>query len=183
MADDDFDVAGVWRSFCARLGAAGDRLARAPFPTSGADRALGVRHLTRQLVMALQARARVRRRRITGVSSLRRTVGAMGRTESRQRLHARPRSIPAATYRVFGNVAGVRAALFSLVDGDMHLGQYGVFSERALADLDVAPDGSLRAVDLARSARAQLDRVACRRAPVPRAAVPLRLGARPGRDR
>ena len=55
MADDDFDVAGVWRSFCARLGAAGDGLARAPFPTSGADRALCARHLTRQLVMALQS--------------------------------------------------------------------------------------------------------------------------------
>jgi hypothetical protein len=50
---------------------------------------------------------------------------------------------PAATYRVFGNVAGVRAALFSLVDGDMHLDRYGVFSEHTLGDLDVAPDGSL----------------------------------------
>ena len=55
MADDDFDVTGVWRAFCARLGAACEGLARAPFPTSGADRALGARHLTRQLVMALQS--------------------------------------------------------------------------------------------------------------------------------
>src|SRR5262249_19838292 len=47
------------------------------------------------------------------------------------------------TYRVTGNVAGVRAALFSLVEGDMHLGEYGVFAEHALTDLHVEADGLL----------------------------------------
>ena len=50
---------------------------------------------------------------------------------------------PAAIYRVWGDVGGVRAGLFSLVDGDMHLDRYGVFSECTLADLDVRPDGGL----------------------------------------
>ena len=50
---------------------------------------------------------------------------------------------PAATYRVTGNVTDVRAAIFSLVDGDMHLGRFGVFSECTLDDLEVAPDGSI----------------------------------------
>jgi hypothetical protein len=37
----------------------------------------------------------------------------------------------------------VRSALFSLVDGDMHLGRFGVFSEHTLADLEVGADGSV----------------------------------------
>ena len=94
-------------------------------------------------------------------------------------VYARAAIDPAATYRVFGNVTGVRTALFSLVDGDMHLDRYGVFSERTLADLDVAPDGSFElwiSPDrhehnwIASHADARL---------LPRPAVPLRLGARP----
>jgi hypothetical protein len=137
----DFDVANVWRDFCDRLAAVGARLAEAPFPASAGDRALCTRHLTRQLVMALQAELEF------GDSS----NPTFHRYEepwvqwggpNPDNVYARAAIDPAATYRVFGNVMGVRTALFSLVDGDMHLDRYGVFSEHTLADLDVAADGS-----------------------------------------
>jgi hypothetical protein len=141
MADDDFDVTGVWRSFCARLGAVGDRLAQAPFPTSGPDRALCARHLTRQLVMALQSELEFGDAAAPAFHRYEEPWVQWGGPNP-DNLYTRAAIDPAESYRVFGNVAGVRAALFSLVDGDMHLGEYGVFSEHALADLDVAPDGS-----------------------------------------
>jgi hypothetical protein len=142
MIDDDFDVAGVWATFCERLGAAGGRLAEDPFPATAADRALCARHLTRQLVMAVQAEVEF------GDA----TNPAFHRYEepwvqwggpNPDNVYARAAIHPAATYRVVGNVAGVRAALFSLVDGDMHLGRFGVFSEQTLADLEVGADGSV----------------------------------------
>ena len=46
-------------------------------------------------------------------------------------------------YRITGNVAGVRDLILSTNEGDMQLEQYGVFEERRLAELDVAPDGTV----------------------------------------
>jgi len=142
MVDDDFDVAGVWGTFAERLGAAGARLGRAPFPTSGRDRALCARHLARQLVMALQAELEFGDTAAPTFHRYEEPWVQWGGPNP-DNVYARAAIDPAATYRVRGNVSGVRAALFSLVDGDMHLDRYGVFSERALADLDVAPDGTL----------------------------------------
>jgi hypothetical protein len=142
MIDDDFDVAGVWRNFCRRLGDVGERLTKPPFPTSGADRALCARHLARQLVMALQAELEFGDVATPTFHRYEEPWVQWGGPNP-DNLYARAAIDPAATYRVFGNVSGVRSALFSLVDGDMHLDRYGVFSERALAELDVGPDGSL----------------------------------------
>src|SRR5581483_350666 len=49
-------------------------------------------------------------------------------------------------YRVWADVSGVRELLVSLMEGDMHLEQYGVFAERSLGELDVASDGRLEIV-------------------------------------
>jgi hypothetical protein len=53
---------------------------------------------------------------------------------------------PAATYVLRGDVRGVHEALFSLVQGDMHLNEHGVFAEVALTDLAVAADGGVELV-------------------------------------
>jgi hypothetical protein len=50
---------------------------------------------------------------------------------------------PSATYVLRGNVAGVHEALFSLIEGDMHLDEDGVYAEVALTDLEVGEDGQL----------------------------------------
>jgi len=50
---------------------------------------------------------------------------------------------PAGTYRLAGDVTGVREAIVSLVEGDMHLGRFGVYAERTLAELEVGDDGRL----------------------------------------
>ena len=142
MTDEEPDAATAWRGFCTRLTEVGERLTQAPFPTSEADRALSIRHLARQLVMAVQAELEFADAGSPVFHRYEEPWVQWGGPNP-DNVYTRAAIDPAATYRVFGNVAGVRAALFSLVDGDMHLGQYGVFSEQSLGDFDVATDGSL----------------------------------------
>jgi hypothetical protein len=142
MSDEDLGIGSAWRAFCARLADTGERLGREPFPTSGPDRALSTRHLTRQLVMAVQAELEFADPANPVFHRYEEPWVQWGGPNP-DNVYARAAIDPAATYRVSGNVSGVRAALFSLVDGDMHLGRYGVFSEHGLDELDVAPDGSL----------------------------------------
>ena len=142
MTDEDPGLGGAWRAFCARLADAGERLGREPFPAVGTDRALSTRHLTRQLVMAVQAELEFADRANPVFHRYEEPWVQWGGPNP-DNVYARAAIDPAATYRVTGNVAGVRAALFSLVDGDMHLGRYGVFSERGLDELAVGPDGTL----------------------------------------
>lgn len=138
----DLDPTGAWRSFCDRLGAVGASLGEPPFPESESDRALGARHLARQVVMALQGELEHSDPDEPAFHRYEEPWVQWGGPNP-DNVYTRAPIDPATTYRVWGNVAGVRAAIFSLVDGDMHLGKYGVFSECTLADLDVAPDGSV----------------------------------------
>jgi hypothetical protein len=140
MIDDDFD--GAWRSFCERLAGAGDRLAAEPFPASAPDRALCTRHLARQLVMALQSEVEFGDPASPAFHRYEEPWVQWGGPNP-DNVYTRAAIDPSATYRVFGNISGVRAAIFSLVDGDMHLGRFGVFSEHTLADLEVGADGSI----------------------------------------
>jgi hypothetical protein len=141
MADDG-GVTGSWRDFCARLADAGDRLATDPFPASETERAACVRHLARQLVMAVQGELEHGDARHPTFHRYEEPWVQWGGPNP-DNVYTRAPIDPAATYRVSGGVEGVRAALFSLVDGDMHLARFGVFGECQLADLEVGTDGSL----------------------------------------
>ena len=57
---------------------------------------------------------------------------------------------------MWADVTGLRQAIFSLVDGDMHLGRFGVFGERTLDELEVPVDGGSRSGSRPRS-RGQCD--------------------------
>jgi hypothetical protein len=141
MAGDDIDVTGAWGAFCARLGDLGARIAGDPFPTAEADRVLCVRHLARQVVMAVQAELEFADPANPLFHRYEEPWVQWGGPNP-DNVYTRAAIDPSSTYRVRGNVSGVRAALFSLVEGDMHLGGYGVFSERTLADLHSEADGS-----------------------------------------
>jgi hypothetical protein len=139
---DDRDVTAAWREFCERLAASGDRLATEPFPTSDHERAACVRHLARQAVMAVQAELEHADPSAPSFHRYEEPWVQWGGPNP-DNVYTRAAIDPRATYRVTGDVQGVRAALFSLVEGDMHLDEYGVFGECALGDLQVAPDGSI----------------------------------------
>jgi hypothetical protein len=142
MAADGTDVERAWRGFCDRLAVLGAPLVADPYRAPGPDQALCARHLARQLVMALQAELELGDAANPMFHRYEEPWVQWGGPNP-DNVYSRAAIDPAATYRVWGHVAGVRSALFSLVDGDMHLGHYGVFSECALADLDVGADGAL----------------------------------------
>ncbi len=142
MGNDGLDFKGGWHDFCDRLAAVGDRLGREPFPDSEAERAICARHLGRQVVMALQAELEHSDATNPTFHRYEEPWGQWGGPNP-DNVYSRAAIDPAATYRVWGPVTAVHSILFSLVDGDMHLGHYGVFSECALRDLEVGPDGAL----------------------------------------
>src|SRR5258705_7265542 len=130
----------AWQHPVDRFAAVGARVGAAPFPESGVEHATNLRHVARHLVLALQGELEFADPAAPMFHRYEEPWAQWGGPNP-DNVYTRAAIDPAATYRVTGNVAGVRTALFSLVDGDMHLGRFGVFSEQSLADLDVGPDG------------------------------------------
>ncbi|OWY59117.1 hypothetical protein B7486_76290, partial [cyanobacterium TDX16] len=137
------DVAGdAWRRWTEQLAALGERLTGDDFPSDPLGRAEGIRHLARQANLALQdelEHADPRHPRLHRYELPWSQWGA----PNPDNVYLRCAIDPAATYVLRGNVAGVHEALFSLIEGDMHLDENGVFAEVALSDLDVGEDGEL----------------------------------------
>lgn len=131
------DAAEAWPAFCARLAALGEAL-----PDDERDRAEGVRHLARQAVMALQGQLEHGDPRHPTFHRYEEPWVQWGGPNP-DNVYVRAAIDPAATYRLWGDVTGVREAIISLVEGDMALGAFGVWSERTLSELTVGPDGTL----------------------------------------
>jgi hypothetical protein len=130
------------RAFAAGVAELATMLETEGFPADEADRAYGVRHALRQLVMAVQSEVEFgdpTRPRFHRYEQPWLQWGG----PNPDNVYLRAAIAPEGRYRVWGNVRGVRAAIFSLVDGDMHLGKFGVFSERTLDDFEVGDDGAL----------------------------------------
>jgi hypothetical protein len=132
----------AWASLCAHLALVGGTLAGDDFPQDDIGRAEGFRHLARQVVLALQGELEHADPRHPSFHRYEEPWAQWGGPNP-DNVYVRAPIDPAGTYRVTADVTGVRQLIVSLVDGDMHLDRYGVFSERTLGDLAVAPDGTL----------------------------------------
>ena len=133
-------AAAAWEDFCRRWAALGTTL-----PDDPADpgaRADGVRHLARQAVMALQSHFEHGDPAHPSFHRYEEPWVQWGGPNP-DNVYLRAAIDPAATYRLWGDVTGVREAIISLVEGDMHLGAFGVWSEKALSELAVGDDGML----------------------------------------
>jgi hypothetical protein len=135
----------AWREWCERLAALGERILGADFPDDPRARAEGFRALTRLLVYATQLEMEAGDA-LHPVFYRYEDPRTPWGGPNPDNVYLRATIDPTASYRVTANVRGVRQALFSLHEGDMQLGEYGVFSERSLDALAVAPDGSLELV-------------------------------------
>jgi hypothetical protein len=135
-------AAESWERFCAALATAGAGIVGPEGPAAGPERAEGFRHLSRLAVMALQSYLEFGDPDFPAFHRYDDdAVKWGGPNVDNQYLRARVDGRGA--YRITGNVAGVRDLILSTNEGDMQLEQYGVFEERCLAQLDVAPDGSV----------------------------------------
>lgn len=131
-------AAAAWRAFAEEVARIGDEAA-------AIDSAIGVRHVARQAALALVEQLEHSDPRAPSFHRYEAPWSQWG-APNPDNVYLRTAIDPRATYVVRGDVRGVREILISLMEGDMHLDEYGVFSERALHELDVAPDGTLELV-------------------------------------
>jgi hypothetical protein len=132
----------AWAALCARLALLGESLAGDRYPQDGAGRAEGFRHLARQAVLALQGELEHGDPRHPSFHRYEEPWAQWGGPNP-DNVYTRAAIDPTATYRVWGDATGVRQAIVSLVEGDMHLDHFGVYAERTLDQLTVGPDGTL----------------------------------------
>lgn len=137
------DLAGeAWARWTSTLDELAQRLTGDDFPTDERGRAEGIRHLARQAGLALQGELehtdpvhpRLHRYELPW---------SQWGAPNPDNVYERCAIDPSATYVLRGWVDGVHEALFSLVEGDMHLDENDVFAEVALTDLVATDDGHL----------------------------------------
>ena len=134
-------AAAAWGRWAQALAGLTGRLDEAGFPTDAASRALAVRHLGRQVALALEGELDHADPRHPTMQRYEQPWSQWG-APNPDNVYERCAIDPTATYVLRGDLGGVHEALFSLVEGDMHLGEDGVYAELALRDLDLG-DGAL----------------------------------------
>ena len=138
---DDLPDGSAWHRFCDRLRAIGDEILGDEYPSSPRDRAEGYRALIRKMVYATQLELEAGDPSFPTFVRLQDPYNQWGGPNP-DNVYLRANIDPAATYRVLGDVRGVRQAIFSLHEGDMQLGELGVYGECSLDQL-AAPEGRL----------------------------------------
>ena len=133
------DPADAWRQFCGRIAEAGAAALADPIAAGERSQAEGLRCLTRQLVFAVQHAVEFRDPDFPAFHRFDDDVTKWGGPNADNH-YLRCAIDPSGLYRLTADVAGCRDAILSLGEGDMQLGQYGVFSEVALGDLHLHND-------------------------------------------
>ncbi len=144
MSDDaDRLMSGeAWHDFCDRLKATGDAIMGEGFPKSPFDRAEGFRWLARLAVYATQMEIEAGDPRHPFFVRYETPHNQWGGPNP-DNVYLRANVDPQYDYRIWANVKDVRQVIFSLNEGDMQLGEYGVYCECTLEELDVGEDGTL----------------------------------------
>jgi hypothetical protein len=132
----------AWRDWCRRLEAAGEAILAPGFPESPAERAEGFRWLTRLMVHATQLEVEAGDARHPCFIRYETPHNQWGGPNP-DNCYLRANVDPSCSYRIWANVEGVRQAIFSLNEGEMQLGEFGVFSECSLDQLEVGAEGLL----------------------------------------
>ncbi len=133
------------RDFSRRLSLLADVLDGPGFPGDDAAQAHGVRHVTRQVVMALQSNLEFGDPRRPTLHTYEQPWLQWGGPNP-DNVYQRCAIDPLGTYRLSGDVATIDNAIVSVVDGDMHLGHFGVFNEKTLNEFEIGPDRLLEVV-------------------------------------
>jgi hypothetical protein len=132
----------AWREWCERLKMAGETILGDGFPQEPRQRAEGFRWLTRLVVHALRTEVEAGDPLFPHFVRYETPDNQWGGPNP-DNVYLRARVDAGSSYRVRADVRGVRQAIFSLHEGDLQLGQPGVYGETSLDALDVGPDGRL----------------------------------------
>ena len=144
MTDDEARLASgeMWDAWCDRLKATGRAILADGFPDSPRERAEGLRWLTRLVTHATQLEVEAGDPSYPFFIKYETPHNQWGGPNP-DNVYLRANVDPACSYRVWADVTGVRQAIFSINEGEMQLGEFGVFSERSLDQLEVGEDGLL----------------------------------------
>ena len=132
----------AWDDWCDRLKGVGRSILAEGFPDSPRERAEGFRWLTRLVRFATRMEVEAGDP-LHPVFVKYETPHDQWGGPNPDNLYLRANIDPVASYRVWADVTDVRQAIVSINEGDMQLGEFGVFSERSLDDFEVGPDGLL----------------------------------------
>ncbi len=144
MSSDEKRLASgeMWEAWCDRLKAAGKSILDEGFPDSPRERAEGFRWLTRLVTYATQMEIEAGDPRHPFFVKYE-TPHLQWGGPNPDNVYLRANIDPQSSYRVWADVTGVRQAIFSLNEGDMQLGKFGVFGECSLEQFELGPDGLL----------------------------------------
>lgn len=139
-AGDKLHSGEAWREFCDRLKAVGDTLLTDGYATDPRERAEGYRALTRLLGHAMKNEVQCADPLFPEIMRDEEPHMQWGGPNP-DNTYYRAAISPGHEYRVWGNLRGVRELIFSLNEGDMQLMEFGVFSEKTLADIQADENG------------------------------------------
>lgn len=135
----------AWTDFCTRLAAIGERIVGDEFPNGDRERAEGFRYLGRMAVFATQWFVEFADPEFPAFYRFDDDVVKWGAPNADNQ-YLRAKVEAGGVYRVTADVTNVREILLSTQEGDMQLGKFRVFDERALSALTVGSDGRLELI-------------------------------------
>ncbi len=136
------DLDAAWSAYAARIKAAGERITGEGFPDDPRLRAEGYRYINRLTNLAHQIYVEFGDTAHPVLHRYGDDTTPFGATNVDNNLY-RANLDPAGTYRVSGDVAGVKEILFSVQDGEFVFGKTVVLAELSLGELEVGDDGFL----------------------------------------
>ncbi len=142
MSNDTAALDAAWRDYCERIRAAGERIAGEGFPADPRLRAEGYRYVRRLENLAHLIYVEFASTARPMLFRYGDDVTPFGATNTDNNYY-RAMVDPAGTYRIAGNVAGVKELLFSVQDGEFVFGKVAVLAEASLGDLEIGDDGDL----------------------------------------
>jgi len=142
VTDDATDIDAAWRTFADRIKAVGESITGDGFPTDPRLRAEGYRYVSRLTNLAQQIYVEFGDPARPSLFRVGDDTTPFGATNTDNNYY-RAMLDPGGTYRVSGDVTGVKELLFSVQDGEFVFGKTDVLAELSLEELDIGRDGFL----------------------------------------
>jgi hypothetical protein len=136
------ELNAAWAAWCDRLKAVGASISQQGFPQDERDRAEGFRWLTRLMVHATQMELEAGDPRFPLFVRYETPTNQWGGPNP-DNVYLRANIDPEQAYRVWADAAGMRQVIVSLHEGDMQLGEFGVYGEHSLDQLELDAHGQL----------------------------------------
>lgn len=142
MTEGRAELDAAWSSYAERIQAVGESITAEGFPDDPRLRTEGYRYVSRLTNLAYQIYVEFGDPARPSLFRVGDDVTPFGATNTDNNYY-RAMLDPAGSYRVSGDVSGVKELLFSVQDGEFVFGKTEVLAELSLEELVVGADGSL----------------------------------------